>query len=43
MEQKENLGEYLTTAMRDLARENPKLQGVVDIQDFNEATGVFVL
>lgn len=39
MEQKENLGEYLTTAMRDLARENPKLQGVVDLQDFNEATG----
>jgi len=39
MDQKENLGEYLTTAMRDLARENPKLQGVVDLQDFNEATG----
>ena len=39
LEQKESIGEYLTTAMRDLARENPKLQGVVDLQDFNEATG----
>ena len=39
MERKESIGEYLTTAMRDLARENPKLQGVVDLQDFNEATG----
>lgn len=39
IEQKESLGEYLTTGMRDLARENPKLQGVVDLQDFNEATG----
>lgn len=39
MEQKPSLGEYLTSAMRDLARENPKLQGVVDLQDFNEATG----
>ncbi len=39
MEQKESLGEYLTTAMRDLARYNPTLQGVVDLQDFNESTG----
>ncbi|MCL5437595.1 MAG: type I restriction-modification system subunit M [Candidatus Thermoplasmatota archaeon] len=39
IEQKESLGEYLTTAMRELARENPRLQGVVDLQDFNEATG----
>ena len=39
LEQKENLGEYLTSAMRDLARENPKLQGVVDLNDYNEATG----
>lgn len=39
IEQKQSLGEYLTTAMRDLARENPRLQGVVDLQDFNEATG----
>ncbi len=37
--QKESFGEYLTTAMRDLARENPKLQGVVDLTDYNEATG----
>ncbi|MCL4420179.1 MAG: type I restriction-modification system subunit M [Candidatus Thermoplasmatota archaeon] len=39
LEQKESLGEYLTSAMRDLARENPKLQGVVDLNDYNEATG----
>ena len=39
LEHKENLGEYLTSAMRDLARENPKLQGVVDLNDYNEATG----
>ena len=37
--QRENLGEYLTSAMRDLARENPRLQGVVDLNDYNEATG----
>ena len=37
--QKESLGEYLTSAMRDLARENPKLQGVVDQNDYNQATG----
>jgi type I restriction enzyme M protein len=30
------LGEYLTDAVRAVARENPKLQGVIDIQDFNE-------
>lgn len=29
------LGEYLTKAVRDVARENPKLQGVIDIVDFN--------
>ncbi|MGB9662543.1 MAG: N-6 DNA methylase [Moorellaceae bacterium] len=29
------LGEYLTQAVRDVARENPKLQGVIDIVDFN--------
>ena len=39
LEQKESVGEYLTSAMRDLARENPKLQGVVDLNDYNEATG----
>lgn len=37
--QTESLGEYLTSAMRNLARENPKLQGVVDQNDYNEATG----
>jgi len=30
-----NVGEYLTDAVRSIARENPKLQGVVDIVDFN--------
>jgi type I restriction enzyme M protein len=32
------LGEYLTDAVRAVARENPKLQGVIDIRDFNETT-----
>lgn len=31
-----NLGEYLTDAVRGVARENPKLGGVIDIRDFNE-------
>lgn len=31
-----SLGEYLTDAVRAVARENPKLQGVIDIKDFNE-------
>jgi type I restriction enzyme M protein len=39
VDQKESLGEYLTSAMRDLARENPRLQGVVDLIDYNESTG----
>ncbi|RLC77244.1 MAG: SAM-dependent DNA methyltransferase [Chloroflexi bacterium] len=30
-----NLGQYLTDAMRAVARENPKLQGVIDQVDFN--------
>jgi type I restriction enzyme M protein len=30
------LGEYLFDAVRAVARENPKLQGVIDIKDFNE-------
>jgi type I restriction enzyme M protein len=30
-----NLGEYLTDAVRAIARENPRLSGVVDITDFN--------
>jgi len=29
------LGEHLTDAMRSIARENPKLQGSIDIVDFN--------
>jgi len=31
-----NLGEYLTDAVRVVARENPKLSGVIDVRDFNE-------
>ena len=31
-----NLGEYLTDAVRVVARENPKVSGVVDVRDFNE-------
>lgn len=31
-----NLGEYLTDAVRAVARENPKLSGVIDVRDFNE-------
>jgi len=30
-----NLGERLTLALREIAKENPKLQGVIDIVDFN--------
>jgi len=30
-----NVGEYLTDAVRFITRENPKLQGVIDIVDFN--------
>jgi type I restriction enzyme M protein len=30
-----DVGEHLTNAVRSIARENPKLQGVVDIVDFN--------
>jgi len=30
------LGEYLTDAVRAVARENSKLQGVIDVKDFNE-------
>lgn len=30
-----NLGERLTEALRTIAKENPKLQGVIDIVDFN--------
>jgi len=35
IKQSTNLGEYLTDSVRSLARENPKLQGVIDIVDFN--------
>lgn len=31
-----NLGEYLTDAVRAVARDNPKLSGVIDVRDFNE-------
>ena len=30
-----NIGEELTDAIRGIAKENPKLQGVIDIVDFN--------
>lgn len=32
------LGQYLTNAVRAVARENPRLQGVIDIVDFNATT-----
>lgn len=31
----EKVGEKLTEALRKIAKENPKLQGVIDIVDFN--------
>lgn len=34
--QSRGLGEFLTDAVRAIARENPKLHGVIDIKDFNE-------
>ncbi len=30
------LGEHVTTALRGIARQNPRLQGVIDTVDFNE-------
>lgn len=33
-----NLGEKLTLALREIAKENPKLQGVINIVDFNATT-----
>ena len=33
--QSSKLGEFLTDAVRAIARENPKLQGVIDVIDFN--------
>jgi type I restriction enzyme M protein len=35
-QQATGLGELLTDAVRAVARENPKLHGVIDIKDFNE-------
>ncbi len=32
------LGEYLTDAVRAMARENPRLSGVIDVTDFNATT-----
>jgi len=32
------LGEHLTDAVRAVARENPKLEGVINVQDFNATT-----
>ncbi len=31
-----HLGEFVTEAMREVARLNPRLNGVIDVQDFNE-------
>jgi type I restriction enzyme M protein len=36
--QSSKLGEFLTDAVRAIARENPKLQGVIDFIDFNATT-----
>ncbi len=36
--QTKNIGEYLTDAVRSIAKDNPKLQGVIDIVDFNATT-----
>ena len=32
----DGLGEFATDAMRDAARQNPELQGVLDVRDYNE-------
>jgi type I restriction enzyme M protein len=31
-----SLGEFVTTALREVARLNPDLQGVLDVKDYNE-------
>ncbi len=36
MQQSTKLGEYLTDSVRAISRENPQLQGVIDIKDYNE-------
>jgi type I restriction enzyme M protein len=33
-----NIGEKLTETLRTIAKENPKLQGVINIKDFNETS-----
>ncbi len=33
------VGEYLTDAVRSISKQNPKLNGVIDIKDFNETAG----
>ncbi len=38
-QQSSGLGQYLTDAMRAVARENPKLQGAIDRVDFNATAG----
>ncbi|RMH35233.1 MAG: SAM-dependent DNA methyltransferase [Nitrospirae bacterium] len=37
-QQASGLGQYLTDAVRAVARENPRLQGVIDLADFNATT-----
>ena len=32
-----HLGEFVTDAMREAARVNPRLEGVINVQDFNES------
>lgn len=32
----EGLGQFVTTAMNEVARRNPRLQGVLDLKDYNE-------
>jgi len=34
-----NVGEYLTDVVRTIARNNPKLSGVIDVVDFNASAG----
>lgn len=37
--QSSSVGEFLTDAVRAIAKENPKLEGVIDIVDFNATAG----
>ncbi len=39
IKQSTKLGEYLTDAVREVAKQNQKLQGVIDIVDFNATAG----